>query len=43
MHRRRFIQTAGLTLGASRLPPPPPARAGQFTGRIRKPLKWGMA
>lgn len=39
MNRRTFLHTTGLALGASVLP----VRAGQFTGRIRKALKWGMA
>lgn len=39
MNRRTFLHTAALALGASTLD----ARAGQFTGKIRKSLKWGMA
>jgi L-ribulose-5-phosphate 3-epimerase len=39
MKRRTFLHTAALALSASAFP----ARAGQFTGRIRKSLKWGMA
>jgi hexulose-6-phosphate isomerase len=42
MHRRTFLHTAGLALGAAFLPAHA-ARAGQFTGKIRKSLKWGMA
>lgn len=39
--RRSLLHTSALALGSSLLPSPP-ARAGQFTGRIRKSLKWGM-
>lgn len=42
MNRRSFLHTAGLAIGASVLAPHTPAQAGQFTGRIRKSLKWGM-
>lgn len=42
MNRRSFLQTSSLALGASLLAQPRPARAGQFTGKIRKSLKWGM-
>ena len=38
MLRRRFLHAA--TLAA--IPLAPRAAAGQFTGRIRKSLKWGM-
>jgi hexulose-6-phosphate isomerase len=40
--RRSFLQTTGLGLGATFLASSSPARAGQFTGKIRKSLKWGM-
>jgi L-ribulose-5-phosphate 3-epimerase len=43
MNRRSFIHTAGLALGASVFAAHMPAHAGQFTGKIRKSLKWGMA
>ncbi len=39
MNRRTFLHTAALALGATALD----MRAGQFTGKIRKSLKWGMA
>lgn len=42
MNRRQFLQTSGAALGAAALSHPTPVRAGQFTGRIRKSLKWGM-
>ena len=42
MNRRAFLQSSGLALGAAALSIPNPARAGQFTGKIRKSLKWGM-
>lgn len=42
MNRRTFLHTTGLALGASVLAAHTPARAGQFTGKIRKSLKWGM-
>lgn len=42
MHRRTFLQTAGWAFGAAALSHPSTARAGQFTGKIRKSLKWGM-
>lgn len=38
MNRRSFLHTTALALGASALD----TRAGQFTGKIRKSLKWGM-
>lgn len=41
MQRRTFLRTASLSLGATLLPQGA-ARAGQFTGKIRKSLKWGM-
>ncbi|MDQ3624408.1 MAG: sugar phosphate isomerase/epimerase [Verrucomicrobiota bacterium] len=41
MNRRSFLKTAALSVGASILVAP--ARAGQFTGKIRKSLKWGIA
>jgi L-ribulose-5-phosphate 3-epimerase len=43
MHRRSFLHTAGLAIGAGVLAVHSPAQAGQFTGKIRKSLKWGMA
>jgi len=43
MKRRNLLQTGGLALGASLLTNAlPSARAGQFTGKIRKSLKWSM-
>ena len=42
MYRRTFLQTSGLALGAAALALPHTARAGQFTGKIRKSLKWYM-
>ena len=42
MNRRHFLLSTGAALGATALLHPTPARAGQFTGRIRKSLKWGM-
>ena len=41
MNRRSFLQTA-TAAGVSALALPRPAAAGQFTGKIRKSLKWGM-
>ncbi len=43
MNRRSFLQTTGFALGATALVTAPSTRAGQFTGKIRKSLKWGMA
>lgn len=43
MNRRSFLHTTGLALGAAMLAPSITARAGQFTGKIRKSLKWSMA
>lgn len=42
MHRRTFLH-ATAALGAAAAFPGSPALAGQFTGKIRKSLKWGMA
>lgn len=42
MHRRTFLH-ATTALGAAAAFPASPAQAGQFTGKIRKSLKWGMA
>lgn len=42
MNRRTFLHRAGLVLGTAALTLPSPGRAGQFTGRIRKSLKWNM-
>jgi hexulose-6-phosphate isomerase len=42
MNRREFLHTTGLALGASVFSSTDPAHAGQFTGKIRKSLKWGM-
>lgn len=42
MNRRRFLQSTA-ALGAVALSPATRIHAGQFTGRIRKSLKWGMA
>lgn len=41
MNRRAFL-TASAAASAALLSHPTTARAGQFTGRIRKSLKWGM-
>ncbi len=38
MNRRHFLVTAAATAAVTI-----PARAGRFTGKIRKSLKWGMA
>jgi len=43
MHRRHFLHHTSALLGASVLAPSSPLHAGQFTGKIRKSLKWGMA
>jgi len=40
--RRSFLHTTALGVGAGLLATSTPARAGQFTGKIRKALKWGM-
>lgn len=40
--RRTFLQTASLAVGAGALATPSFTQAGQFTGKIRKSLKWGM-
>jgi L-ribulose-5-phosphate 3-epimerase len=42
MNRRTFLQTTGLALATAALSHPATARAGQFTGKIRKSLKWNM-
>jgi L-ribulose-5-phosphate 3-epimerase len=42
MNRRAFLRTSGTALGAVLCASEKPARAGQFTGKIRKSLKWGM-
>ena len=43
MNRRSLLQTGSLALGAGLLSASAPsARAGQFTGKIRKSLKWSM-
>lgn len=42
MNRRTFFRATGLALGAAAATLPSSAPAGQFTGRIRKSLKWGM-
>lgn len=43
MNRRSLLHTTGLALGAGILASSAPAaRAGQFTGKIRKSLKWNM-
>jgi L-ribulose-5-phosphate 3-epimerase len=41
MNRRHFLQTLATTTTAA-VSSPPQVQAGQFTGRIRKSLKWGM-
>lgn len=43
MHRRHFLHHTTALLGASILSPSASLQAGQFTGKIRKSLKWGMA
>ena len=40
MNRRTFLRDTAVVAGALALPRS--AAAGQFTGRIRKSLKWGM-
>jgi hypothetical protein len=40
--RRHFLQSTA-AFGAAALSPATTVYAGQFTGRIRKSLKWGMA
>jgi len=43
MNRRSLLQTGGLALGAGLLSPlGSETHAGQFTGKIRKSLKWSM-
>lgn len=43
MNRRSLLQTGGLALGAGLLSTVPNSvRSGQFTGKIRKSLKWSM-
>jgi L-ribulose-5-phosphate 3-epimerase len=42
MNRRSFLRTTGLALGSCAIASHLPAHAGQFTGKIRKSLKWGM-
>ena len=41
MNRRRFFQTT-VAFGAAAFSPTASLQAGQFTGKIRKSLKWGM-
>ncbi len=41
MKRRAFLHSAATVLGAATVHTP--AQAGQFTGKIRKSLKWNMA
>ncbi len=41
MNRRHFLQSLAATTTAA-VSSPPQVQAGQFTGRIRKSLKWGM-
>jgi len=41
--RRAFLARVVAAAGASVFLAPQPAAAGQFTGKIRKSLKWGMA
>ena len=43
MNRRRFLHHTTALLGASALAPTASLHAGQFTAKIRKSLKWGMA
>jgi L-ribulose-5-phosphate 3-epimerase len=42
MNRRRFFQNSA-ALGVAAFSPAVSLHAGQFTGKIRKSLKWGMA
>ena len=42
MNRRRFLHHA-TAFGSAMLTPGIDLHAGQFTGKIRKSLKWGMA
>ena len=42
MNRRSFLHRA-TALGATLVAPAALLHAGQFTGKIRKSLKWGMA
>lgn len=42
MNRRSFFHVAGLAIGAGILGTQSTVRAGQFTGKIRKSLKWSM-
>lgn len=42
MNRRTLIQSAGLALGTGLVSSAAPVQAGQFTGKIRKSLKWNM-
>ncbi|MGE3776573.1 MAG: sugar phosphate isomerase/epimerase family protein [Pirellulaceae bacterium] len=42
MDRRTFLRTAGIAFGAATMSRLPTTHAGQFTGKIRKSLKWGM-
>ncbi len=43
MNRRYFLHHTSAFIGASALSPAASLHAGQFTGKIRKSLKWGMA
>ncbi|MBN8419274.1 MAG: sugar phosphate isomerase/epimerase [Verrucomicrobia bacterium] len=43
MNRRRFLRHSTAMLGTSLIASAAPLHAGQFTGKIRKSLKWGMA
>lgn len=43
MNRRRFFHRTAATLGTVAFAPVLKSHAGQFTGKIRKSLKWGMA
>jgi hexulose-6-phosphate isomerase len=42
MDRRNFIVSTGLAMGSAAAISPSPVHAGQFTGKIRKSLKWSM-
>lgn len=43
MNRRSFLHTTGVAIGAGLVATHLAAHGGQFTGKIRKSLKWGMA
>ncbi|WP_395744082.1 sugar phosphate isomerase/epimerase family protein [Prosthecobacter sp.] len=43
MNRRHFLKHSAMVGAAAVVAPNVPVHAGQFTGKIRKSLKWGMA